>query len=370
MKIEYIRNLNGSYMILKDAEYPHESWELLMLLNNKVPGLLPLQLVMSDGRMEYWYDITGTTSFCTLLDVMPVSGAKLRGLIENIFDMNRQLEDYMLDGENIQYLPELICFDRATEKYLFCYIPGSKWTERNSLQNLTEHLLTKIDHKDADAVSMGYALYEKSIQECCSLQELLSCIVPAKQEAVLEKQEVEEAPMMSVETSNIPEVSVHKQQKEEGERKGLFGGRLSKRRERFGGKLSVDYAKQLLDMQVEGIVAEPTIGDSPTMLLNLGRQVEIGKLIYQGDGREENFLLEEDLFLIGKDPDMVEGVIKSDAVSRIHAKIYRQGGDYYIEDLNSTNGTYVNGKEIFYRKPEKLEKQDRICFATEEYLFS
>jgi pSer/pThr/pTyr-binding forkhead associated (FHA) protein len=35
-------------------------------------------------------------------------------------------------------------------------------------------------------------------------------------------------------------------------------------------------------------------------------------------------------------------VIENLAVSKLHAKIVKQDGAYYIEDLNSTNGTYLN----------------------------
>jgi hypothetical protein len=32
--------------------------------------------------------------------------------------------------------------------------------------------------------------------------------------------------------------------------------------------------------------------------------------------------------------------------SQIHARIYPRGGSYYVEDMNSTNGTYLNGDRL------------------------
>ena len=32
--------------------------------------------------------------------------------------------------------------------------------------------------------------------------------------------------------------------------------------------------------------------------------------------------------------------------SQIHLRIYSRGGSYYVEDMNSTNGTYVNGARV------------------------
>ena len=33
-------------------------------------------------------------------------------------------------------------------------------------------------------------------------------------------------------------------------------------------------------------------------------------------------------------------------VSQLHARVFRRDGDLYIEDLGSTNGTYLNGKKV------------------------
>ncbi|MGQ9474728.1 MAG: FHA domain-containing protein [Actinomycetota bacterium] len=45
-------------------------------------------------------------------------------------------------------------------------------------------------------------------------------------------------------------------------------------------------------------------------------------------------------------------------VSNLHAKIYRLQDRYYVEDLGSTNGTYVNGRRINY--PIELRGGDRL----------
>ncbi len=44
--------------------------------------------------------------------------------------------------------------------------------------------------------------------------------------------------------------------------------------------------------------------------------------------------------------------------SQQHARIFREGDGYFIEDLGSTNGTYVNGRKIAY--PLSLRAGDRI----------
>lgn len=374
MNIEYIRNLTGSYMIIKDAEYQYENSELLMLLNNKIPGLLDLQVIISDGKMEYWYEITGTNSLGTMLDLFSLEGKRLKRLIEDIYDVNQQLKDYLLDGENVQYFPEMIYYDRGTETYRFCYLPGSKAMWTNSLQSLAEYMLPKIDHKDTDAVTMGYAFYDKCLQECCSAEELLSCvIVREKEEKIIDAapDQTEVTPTDSMPLSRaLMEQTMDQEADSEKEKKGFLGRRSLNKRRKNQIKTTPSYEQLLAEVSQMEVVAEPVKKDFTTVFLNIEKHIEIGKLVYQGEGREQNFVLEEDSFLIGKDEQLANGVLRADTVSRIHARIFRQEGCYYIEDLNSTNGTYLNGKELYYHEPVKLESLDRIVFATEEYVFS
>lgn len=45
-------------------------------------------------------------------------------------------------------------------------------------------------------------------------------------------------------------------------------------------------------------------------------------------------------------------------VSRVHCRIDGRGGEYTVSDMNSSNGTYVNGVRL--KKPEKLKPGDFI----------
>lgn len=55
--------------------------------------------------------------------------------------------------------------------------------------------------------------------------------------------------------------------------------------------------------------------------------------------------LEGDQLIIGRDSS--NGVAINDAeVSRKHARLTFQGGKYVLEDLGSTNGTFVNGQRL------------------------
>lgn len=65
--------------------------------------------------------------------------------------------------------------------------------------------------------------------------------------------------------------------------------------------------------------------------------------------------------VIGRDAEMCQIVIPHHAVSRKHAQIVRQNGEYFLEDLKSRNRTFLNNKEVQSRLPLRSEDRIKIC---------
>ncbi|MFT7621357.1 MAG: pSer/pThr/pTyr-binding forkhead associated (FHA) protein [Myxococcota bacterium] len=59
----------------------------------------------------------------------------------------------------------------------------------------------------------------------------------------------------------------------------------------------------------------------------------------------DEYSFEEGEFIVGRSHSS-DIILPSDNVSRRHARLYTQAGRCYIEDLNSSNGVFVNGKRI------------------------
>jgi DNA-binding response OmpR family regulator len=63
------------------------------------------------------------------------------------------------------------------------------------------------------------------------------------------------------------------------------------------------------------------------------------------DAQQTEWLLEKDDYLIGSEPP-ADLVVPLSRVERQHARIIRDGRNYVIRDLDSRNGTFINGKPI------------------------
>src|SRR6185295_3037501 len=70
--------------------------------------------------------------------------------------------------------------------------------------------------------------------------------------------------------------------------------------------------------------------------------------------------LEGERIVLGRNADCTV-VLNEPAVSREHAVIRKIQGKFYIEDLKSRNGTYVNSKEVKARTLLKDKDKIKIC---------
>lgn len=67
--------------------------------------------------------------------------------------------------------------------------------------------------------------------------------------------------------------------------------------------------------------------------------------------------------VIGRQPALVDEVIHEPTVSMRHARVIRQGGRFFIEDLNSREGTWVNGERLVPFTPRELRRDAVVQFG-------
>jgi hypothetical protein len=117
-------------------------------------------------------------------------------------------------------------------------------------------------------------------------------------------------------------------------------------------------------VQVEEVANEQHIG---------GNSVDVSAramlTIERGEEAGAKFPITRDEFIIGRwdadngiFPDIdLDSIDQEAKVSRRHARILQRDGSFYVEDLGSTNGTYVNrGRRLLPGTPQPLADGDEI----------
>lgn len=82
--------------------------------------------------------------------------------------------------------------------------------------------------------------------------------------------------------------------------------------------------------------------------------------VFKGEEPSEQLAITSDRVVLGRHPEC-DIVLDSAAVSRQHACIVHEGADYFIEDMHSRNGTFVNGHQIDARRQLQDGDRLRIC---------
>lgn len=106
-----------------------------------------------------------------------------------------------------------------------------------------------------------------------------------------------------------------------------------------------------------------------TVVLSAGAVSGPASLVSKEPGELATIYINEDLTVIGKLETACDAVISLPTVSRIHAKIKKKEDAYYLTDMNSRNGTAVNGRLLLPDEEYQLEPEDEVDFAQARYIF-
>lgn len=90
-------------------------------------------------------------------------------------------------------------------------------------------------------------------------------------------------------------------------------------------------------------------------------------LVRVGAQPEEEYILDREVTILGR--EAINDLVVDDAeVSRRHTRILREAEGYYVEDLGSTNGTFVNGQRVtsplllYHGDTIEMGKSSRLVF--------
>lgn len=106
-----------------------------------------------------------------------------------------------------------------------------------------------------------------------------------------------------------------------------------------------------------------------TVVLSAGAVKGPSSLVSKEPGELATIFLERDLTIIGKMENAADAVIPRPTVSRVHARIRKDEEEYFLADLNSRNGTSVNGRMLRANEEYQLQDEDEVDFAEARYIF-
>lgn len=423
MEVSYKRDMNHTYMICR-GEHPVDTsaYPVRMMLSNQWKAFLPCRIQGMDNQIFFYYDITSRQSLSSFSGTGKLDYLQLRSLVESLLAALEEAEEYLLNPCCILLEPSYIFWDSQEEAFFFCYIPGESPEDSRNIQKLTEYLLPRIDHRDQQAVVLGYGVYRKVMEEnfCgAQLKELLYQSNGKKDHQGPEKEE------------NLLEICEEEDplawwtEDEEDIKEGIFSERKLRVGIEIVGILLLGFflllagtwagvplvAKLMLvvgALTVAGIrvyrefckavkIQESLPSETDfenrngqeerylekdeeplqrqekgTTLLFEEKIVDSGEafcLIPQGRADLEPLRLEKEILLVGKLRGTADLIIDVSTVSRIHARLEKRGDVYYIQDLNSKNGTRINKRELVGEEQVPLRAGDHVAFADVVYAF-
>jgi hypothetical protein len=130
------------------------------------------------------------------------------------------------------------------------------------------------------------------------------------------------------------------------------------------------YGKVHNSVSEEGAIVQAYIDprDFETSVI-LDDAPKLARLVGCGDHAQEKIFIDKASFVIGRIKSQSDYVSFNAAVGKLHAEIINKDSTYYIKDLNSRNGTFINGERIVSNVEHSIQNNDRIAFANSEYKF-
>jgi len=178
-------------MILEGEEGDREDYQIVMLKENEISGILNMDVRYVDNQSQYYYDISGKTSFRTLHEKVNLSLDDMKRLVDALLQSIQTLKKYMLDSKCLLLDPEYIyCTD---DSYYFCYYPSCRQDIREEFHRLTEFFVREVNYKDTEGVHFAYTLHKATMEENYSIEEIMKNLISDAED---EEQEVYDTPVV------------------------------------------------------------------------------------------------------------------------------------------------------------------------------
>ena len=407
MEVRYRNDLYGNYILIEiPGDIDSSQYSFKMLEKNKIPGVLCCKVRMEDGQ-EYWYaDISKKRSLLQEYRDKEMHLEDMTFLFQQISVVLEELRTYLINENLVVMNPEYIYQDLEDGRLSVLVVPWN--LEEKTIQKFAEFFLEKMNHKDENGVNAAYHFYRQQSQHNFSFDQFLSIL---EKENILKRQKLNEAE--NREWNPYPESSFeYLEDREVKEKNSFLTDRTKKTEEETISKdgrrfvvlflvavafLSFSFlpmtnvflkiscrafsilffvfsfvtflvkGKTKIKKEIEELEEIPTqevdIGIKETVFFDSCDNEEYLKLQWKERGRKKQFVLKDFPCTVGKMKEEVSLCISDISVSRIHCKFVEKEGKPAILDMNSTNGTFLNGLPVKTGEILEIEKNDEILLG-------
>lgn len=164
MIIYNIKNeLNKMLLSVPADTVNYDDYRYKMINDNKIEGILPLEMRNINGESRLYYDISGRENFVRYVSVRNLTVDELLKLTGCMMRASEKMREYLLEESHLVFEPDLIFRNSKTGDYEFICIPGHIRDEaeiREDMLSLLQLIISHIDPENTDVVEIAYAIYE------------------------------------------------------------------------------------------------------------------------------------------------------------------------------------------------------------------
>ena len=381
----YKRELNHNYMVLKSESRDLAArYEYRMMTENRIGKLLSCSQRQLDGEIWLYYDISSLQPVKRLYESKKLDIHELGRIVHAIADIQEDLSEYLMDEQGLMLDTDMLFTDIETEELYFCYDPGHHGPE-NRYAKLADFFLENVDHGQEPAVNAAYQFYKMSKSEYF----VLSSFLP-----FLEKEQLRTTSNMEPtgwtnrisswdRISPAPTAPRKPQEeavpaKEGGQKKHwsfpFFSLKKTAKKKKIetlpaANQNQKEWSRQVWDSYVEQI---DLIGNGETVYfadLDRSSKNPHGIPCLRDEETDRLFPLEHLPITVGKLKGKAGILLTDSSVSRLHARFESSENGVCIRDLNSRNGTLVNGRKLSPNEIEEIKEGDLLQFGRERFRY-
>jgi len=361
MKTEYIRSLNLNYERILLPSSTEERFQYKMIERGGMKNLLDCSIRRIDGDTYLYYDISSKQAVSQIFTRGCITREWMIDFLSDVRSLQQTLYRFLLDMENVLWDINHIYQEMEKNRFSFLYVPyltEQKSNRDNQFLSICAYLVEHVDYNDTKLVDFTYKLYENMEKNetaylSAQLWEDLDDFIKGEAPSIIEMQEqtiMESSPME--EDARLEET--------QKTNRLVFGFPWKRKKERREEERKM-YEKEMLNRLENFVVAEPVFYEEETTRTVIMNQTNEKKYPYlMNDAGSIMVLLEKENYLIGKASEKTDILLEDVAVSRMHCRILRDDTTYFLEDLNSTNGTFLNEERLQPYEKRELTQGDSI----------